>query len=222
MPGPSAPIEALLPPGVVGPAFLRDGTEVWVRPAIGPDRDLLLELLEREPSESLAFRFGSAIRPELAEEEIARIAPPEDRLCLLALGDRSGRAAVLGVGEYARLGPGAPAAEIAFLVAAPFRRRGIASLLLARLARAAEGFGILRFEARVRADNPEMLEVFRGCGRPLVEAGEEGEVLVQIPLVPDAGSSSGEPIGADGPGAAAGSGAGARRSLARRQRQLPI
>ncbi len=197
MPGPSVSLEELLPPAVVGPAFLRDGTEVWIRPALGSDRDLVLELLEREPPESIASRFGSAIRPERAQAEIVHPASPEERLCLLALGDRGDRAAVLGIGEYAREGPGSPVAEIAFLVAVPFRGRGIATLLLARLARAATGFGILRFEARVRSENPEMLEVFRGSGRAISQVSTEGEVDVLIPLVPDAGSTS---RGDDGPG----------------------
>lgn len=189
--------EPTLPPAVAGPAFLPDGTEVWVRPVQAADRELVREFLEQESPGSLEVRYFSAIRPVLAQEEIGQPSLPSDRLCLLVLGDRADRVAILGIGQYARTGPGSPLAEVVFVVAAPFRGRGIATLALARLARAARAFGILRFEARVRAENPELLEVFGGHGRPLHETTDEGEVDVQIPLGPEAG-----PVGASGPAAA--------------------
>jgi GNAT superfamily N-acetyltransferase len=170
------------------------------------DRELVREFLEQESPDSLEMRYFSAVRPVLAQEEIVRSTPPDDRLCLLALGDPADRVTVLGVGEYARTRPGSTVAEVAFLVATPYRGRGIATLLLARLARAARAFGILRFEARVRSENPDMLEVFRGSGLPLHESVAEGEVDVEIPLCPEVGSSGGMhavPVG-DGATPAAG------------------
>jgi GNAT superfamily N-acetyltransferase len=181
--------EAWIPPAVAGPAFLRDGTQVWVRPVQDSDRDLVLDLLERESMEPPELRTFSAIRPSYAGEGFVAPSSPGDRLCLLVLGDRVDRVAVLGLGEYARERADLPVAEVAFLVAGPFRGRGIASLLLARLARAARAFGILRFEARVRQENPEMLEVFRGSGLPFTERSDEGEVDVVIPLSPEVGAS---------------------------------
>lgn len=191
-------LDAGLPPAVAGPAFLRDGTEVWVRPVQPSDRDLVLDLLERESPEALEQRLFSTIRLGRPEEESPALATPEDRLCLLVLGDRSDRVAVLGIGEYARLGPAHPVAEVAFLVGGPYRGRGIATLLLARLARAALAFGIRRFEARIRAEHPEMLEVFRGSGLPFTEETSENEVDVLIPLAPDAGASGAGFAGARG------------------------
>jgi RimJ/RimL family protein N-acetyltransferase len=179
-------VEAALPPAVAGPAFLSDGTEVWVRPVQASDRDIVLDLLEREAPEPRHFVTA---RPTLAQEEILAPSSPDDRLCLLVLGDRPDRVAVLGMGEYARTRTGSPVAEVAFLVGGPFRDQGIATLLLARLARAALAFGIQRFEARVRAENPEMLEVFRGTGVPFTEESAEGEVDLLIPLAPEVGAS---------------------------------
>jgi len=173
-----------LPPAVAGPAFLRDGTEVWVRPVRPTDDDLVRGFVEEESPESLERRYFSAIRPARVEEAIVRASRPEDRLCLLVLGERAERLAVLGVGEYARSPDDASVAEVAFLVAEAFRGRGIATLLLARLARAARGYGIVRFEARVLPENPEMLEVFRGSGLAVEEASSDGEVDVSIPLGP--------------------------------------
>jgi GNAT superfamily N-acetyltransferase len=197
-------LETPLPPAVAGPAFLRDGTEVWVRPVQASDGELVRDFLEQETAESLEMRFFSAIRPFLAQEEIVRPSLPDDRLCLVVLGDRTDQVSVLGVGEYVRLAAGSAVAEVAFLVAGPFRGRGIATLLLARLARAARAFGIVRFEARVRSENPEMLEVFRGSGLPFHEESAEGEVDVLIPLGPEpngtgaAGATTGGSVGSMG------------------------
>lgn len=162
-------------------AFLRDGTEVWVRPILLSDRDMVHELLASETVDTLESRFFGAVRPEVAEEEIARPCG-EDRLCLLVLGERAGHPAILGVGEYVTTPGAAATVEVDFLVATPFRRRGIATLLLHRLGRAAAESGITRCTARVRPENLEMLGVFRRSGWPERERTEAGEVLVDMAL----------------------------------------
>lgn len=178
--------DASLPPAISGPAFLPDGSEVWVRPVRAEDRALVHQFLRLEPEEALARRYFAAVRAELAEAAIVAASTPDERLCLLALEKRAEDVTVLGVGEYARTAPGA--AEVAFLVAGRYRGRGLATLLLARLARAARAFGILRFEARVGEDNPAMLDVFRASGLPFTERAGPGEVEVRIPLVPEFGA----------------------------------
>jgi len=195
--------EAALPPAVAGPAFLSDGTEVWVRPVQESDRDIVLDALERESPQVLGL---VSLKPTLTQEEVLAPTSPDDRLCLLVLGERTDRVTVMGVGEYARTHPGSPVARVAFLVGGPFRDQGIATLLLARLARAAIAFGIRRFEARFREESPELLEVFRGSGLPVSRENAGGEVDVQIPLTPDVGATATRPVGRSpvrgGPGSA--------------------
>ena len=181
------PTESDLPPAVAGPAFLRDGTEVWVRSLQPEDRSLIDEFLAHASEEALTLRGFASLRPAVTGAEAVARSSPQDRLCLLVLGDRSDRITVLGTGEYVRLAPGATVAEVGILVDEPYQGLGIATLLLARLARAALGFGILRFEARVGTENPEMLEVFRGSGQRCSEGSSEGEVDLLIPLSPQAG-----------------------------------
>lgn len=186
---PTVSPDASLPPAVAGPAFLRDGTEVWVRPVLDEDRELVLDFLGREATEAIELRHFAAVRAEAPERERIARSSPADRLCLLVLGEHADQVAIVGVGEYVRLGPGAPVAEIAFLVAASFRGLGVASLLLARLARAARAFGLVRFEARVREEDSGILEVFQGRGLPFGEGSDEGEVDVFIPLDPEVGQA---------------------------------
>jgi len=186
---PSVASDPSLPPAVAGPAFLRDGTEVWVRSFHADDRDLVRDFLGREGTGGLEPRHFALVRAPRTEGSGPVTASPAERLTLVVLGDRADHVALLGVGEYARLRSDSPVAEVAFLVAADFRDRGVASLLLARLARAALAYGLLRFEVRFRAENPEMLELFRGSGLPLSERPAEGEVEVFIPLATDVGTS---------------------------------
>jgi GNAT superfamily N-acetyltransferase len=190
MPAPRVPTETGLPPAVAGPSFLRDGTEVWVRP-VRADDDVLVRAFVRASSfESLEERYFAGIRPSVAEAEIVTPGAPESRLCLLALGQAAGEVAILGVGEYVRCGPASSLAEVAFLVAEGYRGRGVASLLLARLARAARAFGIARFAASVRPENPEMLEVFHASGFPYREERLADEIEIVFPIGPPEPSPS--------------------------------
>jgi GNAT superfamily N-acetyltransferase len=181
--------ELRLPIAVAGPAFLRDGTEVWVRPVRSGDRELVHEFVNELSLDALALRFFAAVRPSVAEEEVFAPDSADDRLCLLVLGERSGRVTILGIGEYARMNSGSTLAEVAFLVAERFRRRGIASLLLARLARAAGASRIVRFVAHIRAGNPEALEVFRASGLPYTLQQLEDGVDVVVRIAGNEGSA---------------------------------
>ncbi|HTT16702.1 MAG TPA: GNAT family N-acetyltransferase [Thermoplasmata archaeon] len=176
------PLGIALPPAVAGPGFLRDGTELWIRPYHEVDRELVARFVRGLHPEALELRFFSAVRPSVAEEEIVAPSEPSDRLCLLALGESTDRVSLIGVGEYARVTGRSPLAEVAFLVTEEFRGEGVASLLLARLARAARAFGIRRFVARIRSGNTEMLEVFRATGLPYSEERVEDEVDVVVPV----------------------------------------
>ncbi len=180
----TAAMDALrhLAPGVAGVGFLTDAGEVWVRPAQASDRDLLLEFLGRERPEALEQRYSGAVRPEVAAEEILLRSAAEDRLSLIALADEGEAVAVLGVGEYARRPAVTAVAEVAFLVAARARGRGIATLLLHRLARAARRYGITHFEATTGLENREMLNVLRHAGYPWVERTEGGEVTLRLSI----------------------------------------
>lgn len=172
------------PPIVAGRSILRDGTEVWVRPVRQEDRGLVHEFVSQLSPDALALRYFAAVRPSVAEEEIASPDVPNDRLRLLVLGESAGAVGILGIGEYARTRPGSTLGEVAFLVAEPSRGRGVASLLLARLARSAWASGMRRFVARIRAGNAEILELFRANGVPLTAERIDDEVDVIFPLRP--------------------------------------
>lgn len=173
----------LLPSGVEGPATLRDGAEVYVRAAQPWDRAALDSFAAGLSREALELRFFIATRPEAVSREVLTEAAVGDRLSLLALNETRGSVEVVGHGEYVRAGPGIPRAEVAFLVAAAFRHRGLATVLIHRLARAARVFGIREFEAEVLPENAEMLDVFRRCGFPCGTKSSGGNLEVRMSIV---------------------------------------
>ena len=75
-------------------------------------------------------------------------------------------------------------AEVAFVVADPWQGRGLAPLLLDRLADRARSRGIERFVAETLSDNRAMLAVFRASG--LAETSsliDPGVVRVEMSLL---------------------------------------
>ena len=128
------------------------------------------------------LRFFSQ-RKEPDEEELRRITGSDGvtEVVLVATVGSGDAEAIVGLGQYVRTGV---AAEIAFVVEEDFRRQGIASRLLKRLARIAGANGITRFEADVLHENTPMLEVLRRSGLRMREYLEEGVVHATLDLAP--------------------------------------
>ena len=185
-----ARFEPPLAPGVEGSAGLRDGTEVFVRVARGDDKDLLLHFLRTISPESLELRFFGAMRPETACDMLLIEGPSLLQLSLIALSRDSRSSRIVGQAEYVRSSSTAPTAEVAFLMGDDWRGRGLGTILLHRLARAAVGLGIKRFEARVLPQNLEMLEVFRESGYATQEKHAADEVRIIFPITEEGVASS--------------------------------
>jgi RimJ/RimL family protein N-acetyltransferase len=126
------------------------------------------------------MRFFSQKR-ELSAKEVRQLTECDGtRVVVLVATTGSGaREAIVGLGQYARLGP---TADIAFAVEEDFQGRGIATRLLRRLVQIARDQGISHFEADVLAENVPMLKVFRHSGLPLEESEEDGVIHLMLAL----------------------------------------
>ena len=79
-----------------------------------------------------------------------------------------GKEIVIGDGRYiADKGEKPERAELAYIIAEPYRARGIASLLLRHLACIGQDAGLSAFKADVLAYNAPMLAVFQHSGLPI-------------------------------------------------------
>ena len=136
---------------------LADGTSVTLRPPRHGDADALLAFLRGLPPDSRHCRFLNPGGDAQAAAQLAAGADGVDSLGVVAL-DAIGR--VVGHASCARLY--GRRGEISMAVELAHSQRGLAPLLLRRLAHDAEAQGIRRLIAEVPCDDAEMLTDWRG------------------------------------------------------------
>jgi nucleotide-binding universal stress UspA family protein/RimJ/RimL family protein N-acetyltransferase len=160
---------------------LRDGSLVRIRPIAPDDKDALRAAWDRLSPESRYRRFFSAM-PELGDSMLAYLTDVDhhDHEALIALDAASGD--TVGVVRYVRSADDAEVAEVAVTVVDTWHGRGLATLLLGRLAARARREGVRRFSAVVMADNPRAVRVIRGLGESRTSRdGAYIELQVELP-----------------------------------------
>ena len=162
-------------------AVLRDGSSVHIRASHPADESAILAFLTGLSAESRRLRFRS---DDVDLETTARHwsgIDCEDCCVLAVLGGE-----VVGQASYERLS--ADRALVAFTVTDAFQGRGLGTLLLKRLAEAADEDGVAVFEAEVLAENDKMLELFRDSGFAVTMKSAPGSVRVEFAtsLTPEA------------------------------------
>lgn len=172
-----------------GPVLLRDGRSAILREAGENDIPALIDLLNRTSDESIKLRFFGPmhrnertarflIRSQLEGVDSGRF----KGLCLILLtgsGDHEKIAAVASCVPLDR-----QEAEVAFLVADGSHGKGIGTLMIERLAFAAEIGGMHRLVATTVIDNEIMLKVFHDCGYNTVNQLKTGEIHVAFDIQP--------------------------------------
>src|SRR3954468_23127425 len=181
--------------------ILRDGTVASVRVASSADRDAIRGFFHDLSPESRRKRFFTPAMP--ADALVSRFADssnPSSALTLIV--DRFHPAAAR---QAVAIAPAAPqgeevrpvaiasyfaanrrAAEVAFAVADDFQGKGLATMLLERLAVLASQNGVEKFQASTLAENLPMLEVFRDSGFEIRSKTSAGVVDLQLWLTPSA------------------------------------
>ena len=161
---------------------LRDGSTLRLRPTNLADERALIEFFERLTPESRYLRFQGTVRVDA--HLIASFLQSDGDESLTLVGEligEDGAVRVIGVGTWIRLRDPSRA-EVAFVVADEFQRRGIASRLLERLAAHARPVGIDRFVAQVLPENAAMLHVFGDTGFEVRRRYVDGAVEVEFAL----------------------------------------
>jgi GNAT superfamily N-acetyltransferase len=134
---------------------LRDGSLVTIRPASVEDEPALRSFLEGLCLEARRLRFFTGAVDLAGAAHIAAVA--DDRHYGLLAHDELG--VLVGHALYIRLPH--ERAEVAVEVADHLHGRGLGTILIERLAIAAEQQGITHFVAEVLSENRAMLDVFR-------------------------------------------------------------
>jgi len=161
---------------------LRDGASVRIRAAKPTDEAAILAFLGGLSDESRWLRFRSKATDLKATARNWSGVEECSDCCVLAVHgpDVVGQASYDGTAE--------DRAEVGFTVADAYQGRGLGTLLLKRLAEAADADGVAVFEADVLAENNRMIEVFRESGFGVTMKSEPGLVRVQFPtsITPEA------------------------------------
>jgi acetyl coenzyme A synthetase (ADP forming)-like protein len=129
--------------------------------------------------QSLYYRFHG--HPSVNERLVAPFLDPDWHERGHLIGELGGR--VIALASYVRLRDPA-VAEVAFLVADEYQRRGIGTRLLEQLARRAGAAGIERFVAMVLPENRQMLRVFEAVGFESTRTLDSGTVEVEFKIQP--------------------------------------
>ncbi len=174
---------------------LPDGTMVTVRGITPDDREELRRGFVGLSPESRYFRFL----------HLGASAPTEDLLTYLTAVDQKNHVALaasmtspdlktergIGIARFVRLAGRPDAAEAAVTVVDDMHRRGVGTVLLRELLRAAELRGITTLRAEVLADNENMRAILERAGAQKVEEESgEGTIAYDLALEHVAPSSS--------------------------------
>jgi acyl-CoA synthetase (NDP forming)/GNAT superfamily N-acetyltransferase len=161
--------------------LLSDGSTVQIRQIEPSDAEAIVAMHARFSDRTRYLRYFSPY-PRIPPRDLERFVTVDhhDREAYVVASGTE----LIAVGRYDRLGPQAPDAEVAFVVADEHQGRGIGSVLLEHLAAAAEPAGISRFVAEVLPENGPMLRVFADAGYQVNRSYADGVVHLTFPIAP--------------------------------------
>jgi GNAT superfamily N-acetyltransferase len=165
--------------------MLRDGSAVVIRPVHRTDAGRVADGFARMSNESRRLRFLLP-KKALSAAELRYFTDVDhhDHEALGALDSDDGRG--VGISRYVRHADDPQAAEVAIAVIDAWHRRGLGTLLLARLSERARQEGIRHFTGLVSAENVAMLALLSGFGAAVTQVGcESGTCEYELSL--DAG-----------------------------------
>lgn len=159
-----------------------DLLNVSFRPIQPTDERALKELFYSHTPSTIYQRYFTELK-HLPSETVQRMVTLDYRDAIAIVGEVPvrGRKRLMAVGRYYR-NPATNWAEVAVVVQEDYRKHGIATYLLRRLAKIAEEQGIIGFTADVLPENSAMLNSFRKVAAPIEVHTKDGVVSVKFHL----------------------------------------
>ena len=162
--------------------ILRSGQSLRVRPIRPDDKKRLEDFFYRLSPHTRYLRF-QYVKESITEEELkyfTEVTPPQ-RYAYVATVGEGGSERILAVGRWDML-PDGKTAEVAFTVEDNIQMRGVGTILIEEISRAAAKFNITALEAEVLQENTRMLEVFEESGFRLKKRFSSGVYSITIDL----------------------------------------
>jgi GNAT superfamily N-acetyltransferase len=159
---------------------LKDGREVFLRPVLQTDGDLLVDLFNKLSLKSVRLRFLRLFR-----------AMPDDMLfqfthvnydtefALVAVIREDGKDAIIAVGRYA-FDPQANATDFAVAVRDDWQNNGLGKLLLGKIFAIGKEHGISRFVSVISPENNIIKQTLGALGYEVKYSWQSGVFRVEI------------------------------------------
>jgi RimJ/RimL family protein N-acetyltransferase len=165
---------------------LRDGTRVVVRPIRPEDRDRLVRGLAELSPQTRYRRFHAHV-DHLTDEQLRYLTEVDhkDHIAWVALNEDVPEEPGIGVARCVRLPEEPTVAEAAITVHDAYQGRGVGTLLLGILGRAARDAGIESFRNYVLANNEPMVALLADLGAEHLVPREDGLVAIDLPIPED-------------------------------------
>jgi GNAT superfamily N-acetyltransferase len=172
-------VEAVVASAIDERVVLRDGSSVVIRPLAAGDEATIDKWFAGLGPETRYARFFTSLK----------LLDPRTRSRLAAVDHRDHEAitavaldgAIVGIARYMRA-PRSATAEVAVAVVDRWTGRGLASLLLERIAARARAAGIRSLTAWCLASNGAIIRLLRRLGPATIDAPAAGVVKVDIDL----------------------------------------
>jgi RimJ/RimL family protein N-acetyltransferase len=150
---------------------LRDGTPILVRSLRPTDAEELLRGFARLSDGSRRFRFLSPVH-KLTQEQVRELTEVDqhDHVAIAARDESCPEHPGIGVARFVRLDQDPKVAEFAITVIDDYQHRGLGTLLLKQLLRAAQALRVRTLRGFLLADNLAMIQLLQKFGATLRRA----------------------------------------------------
>jgi RimJ/RimL family protein N-acetyltransferase len=172
-------------------AVLEDGTRVTLRPIVADDREELRRAFRKTSPKTRYLRFLGVVG-DLSDAMLDYLTnvDQKDHVAIVATvtSDDLKEERGIGVARFIRVAGERDVAEAAVTVTDEMQRKGVGTLLVRELGRAAVAHGVRRLRADVLADNATMRAILESAGAQCnARAGEAaGTVAYEVELEADA------------------------------------
>lgn len=174
------PPDGAYPARYEGRIKLRDGRELFLRPILPTDGELLLDLFNRLSPESIRMRFLRQIR-FLPEDMLFQFTHVnyDSEFALVAVVREDEKDAIIAVGRYA-FDPDANATDFGVVVRDDWQNNGLGMLLLRKIIAIGKEHGISRFATVIAPENRTIMKMITELGYDVKSSFSEGAYMFEL------------------------------------------
>lgn len=174
------PPDGAYPAGYEDRIRLRDGRELFLRPILQTDGDLLLDLFNRLSPESIRMRFLRQIRflPEDMLYQFTHV-NYDSEFALVGVVREGEKDAIVAVGRYA-FDPEANATDFGVVVRDDWQNNGLGRLLLSRIIAIGREHGISRFATVIAPENRTIMKMITELGYDVKSSFSDGAYIFEL------------------------------------------